>query len=207
MPVRVKICGITTPEDGLMAAEAGASAVGLVFWTGSPRFVDRAAARRIVEALPSFVVRVGVFVDQSLDVMTRTAEDVGLDVIQLHGDEPPEMVACLPRRVLKAIRVGGDSVVDEVARYEGAGILLDTRDGALKGGTGRTFDWRAAQEVRARVPFLVLAGGLTPENVDAAIRSVGPDAVDVSSGVESAPGRKDPAKVEAFIQAARAGGR
>ena len=206
MPVRVKICGITTPEDGVMAAEAGASAVGLVFWTGSPRFVDRAVARRIVEALPPFVVRVGVFVDQSLDMMSRIADDVGLDVIQLHGNEPPEMVACLPRRVLKAIRVSAESVLDEVARYEGAGILLDTKDAALMGGTGRTCDWRIAHAARARVPFLVLAGGLTADNVGAAIRSVGPDAVDVSSGVESAPGRKDPAKVEAFIQAARAGG-
>ena len=205
MPLRVKICGITTPEDGVLAAQAGAAAIGLVFWPGSPRFVDRAMARRIAEALPSFVVRVGVFVDQSLDMMTRTADDVGLDVIQLHGNEPPEMVACLPRRVLKAIKVGDDSVLDEVARYEGAGILLDTKDGALPGGTGKTFDWQTAQQVRARVPFLVLAGGLTPENLGAAIKSVGPDAVDVSSGVESAPGRKDAAKLKALFESARGG--
>jgi phosphoribosylanthranilate isomerase len=205
MTVRVKICGITTPDDGMLAAQAGASAIGLVFWPGSPRFVDRALARRIAEAVPSFVLRVGVFVDQSLDMMTRTADDVGLDVIQLHGNEPPEMVACLPRRALKAIKVGSDSVLDEVARYEGAGILLDTQDGARPGGTGKTFDWQTAQQVRARVPFLVLAGGLTPQNVAAAIKSVGPDAVDVSSGVESAPGRKDPAKLKAFFEAARGG--
>lgn len=205
MAVRVKVCGITTPEDGVMAAKAGAAAIGLVFWPGSPRFVDRAMARRIAEALPSFVLRVGVFVDQSLDMMTRTADDVGLDVIQLHGNEPPEMVACLPRRALKAIRVGADSVLDEVARYEGAGILLDTKDDARPGGTGKTFDWQTAQRVRARVPFLVLAGGLTADNLGAAIKSVGPDAVDVSSGVESAPGKKDPGRLKAFFEAARGG--
>lgn len=207
MAVRVKVCGITTPDDGVMAAKAGATAIGLVFWPGSPRFVDRAMARRIVDALPCFVLRVGVFVDQSLDMMTRTSEDVGLDVIQLHGSEPPEMVACLPRRVLKAVRVGDDSILEEIRQYESAGILLDTKDEQRPGGTGKTFDWRSAQQVRARVPFLVLAGGLTPENVSAAIKSVGPDAVDVSSGVESTPGRKDAGKLEAFVEAVRGAAR
>lgn len=203
MPAHVKICGITSPRDALLAARSGASAVGLVFWPPSPRFVDRAMARRIVEVLPSFVVRVGVFVDQSLDTITRTADDVGLDVIQLHGSEPPALVPCLPRRAVKAIRVGSDSVLDEVRRYGGAGILLDTKDDARPGGTGRVFDWSTAQQVRSRVSFLVLAGGLTPDNVADAIRIVGPDAVDVSSGVESEPGRKDPKKLVAFMKAVR----
>lgn len=203
MAVKVKVCGITTPEDAVMASEAGAAAIGLVFWPGSPRFVDRATARRIVEALPLFVLRVGVFVDQSLDMMTRTSDDVGLDIIQLHGAEPTETVACLPRRVIKAIRVGSDSVMDEVRRYEGSSILLDTKDEVLPGGTGKTFDWQTAQQVRARVRFLVLAGGLTPENVAEAIKTVGPDAVDVSSGVEAAPGKKDPRKLRAFMEAVR----
>ena len=201
--VRVKVCGITSPEDALLAAEAGASAIGLIFWPNSPRFVDRATARRIVEALPSFVLRVGVFVDQSLDMLTRTSDDVGLDIIQLHGNERPEMVACLPRRVLKAIRVGTESVLEEVEQYESAAILLDTKDEQRPGGTGQSFDWRLAQQVRAKVPFLVLAGGLTPENVAAAIKSVGPDAVDVSSGVESSPGKKDPLKLKGFMEAVR----
>lgn len=207
MLVQVKVCGITTPEDAAMAAQAGAAAIGLVFWPGSPRFVDRAMARRIVEVLPSFLARVGVFVDQSLDMMTRTSDDVGLDVIQLHGAERPEMVACLPRRAIKAIRVGGGSVLDEVSRYQGAGILLDTKDEKRPGGTGRTFDWQTAQQVRARVPFLVLAGGLTADNVAAAIKTVGPDAVDVSSGVEATPGRKDPKKLKAFLEAVRGAAR
>jgi phosphoribosylanthranilate isomerase len=201
--VRVKVCGITSPEDALLAAEAGASAIGLIFWPNSPRFVDRAMARRIVDALPSFVLRVGVFVDQSLDMLTRTSDDVGLDIIQLHGSERPEMVACLPRRVLKAIRVGAESVLEEVQQYESAAILLDTKDEQRPGGTGQSFDWRLAQQVRAKVPFLVLAGGLTPENVAAAIKSVGPDAVDVSSGVESRPGKKDPVKLKGFMEAVR----
>jgi phosphoribosylanthranilate isomerase len=208
MPVRVKVCGVTSPEDALLAAEAGAAAVGMVFWPNSPRFVDRALARRIAEALPSFVLRVGVFVDQSLDMLTRTAEDVGLDIIQLHGGEPPEMVACLPRRALKAIRVGDDEpVLDELAKYDGAAILLDTKDEQRPGGTGRPFDWRLAQRVRAKVPFLVLAGGLTAENVAQAIKSVGPDAVDVSSGVEASPGKKDAGKLKAFFEAVRSAGR
>jgi phosphoribosylanthranilate isomerase len=207
MPVQVKICGITSPDDALLAAKAGASAVGIVFWPKSPRFVDRALARRIVEALPTFVVRVGVFVDQSLDMMSRTADDVGLDVVQLHGDEPTEMVACLPRRVLKAIRVTGELDAASLARYGGAGILLDSGDAARPGGTGKTFDWRFAQSARAHVPFLALAGGLTPENVAQAIKAVGPDAVDVSSGVESSPGKKDPVKLKAFIEAVRGAAR
>jgi phosphoribosylanthranilate isomerase len=206
MPTLVKVCGITSPRDGLLAAKAGASAIGLVFWPKSPRFVERAMARQIVEVLPSFVLRVGVFVDQSLDMMTRTTDDVGLDVIQLHGNEPPEMVACLPRRVLKAVRVGGDSVLEDVKRYEGASILLDTQDDLRPGGTGKSFDWQLAQSVRAHTRFLVLAGGLNADNVASAIRTVGPDAVDVSSGVESEPGRKDPAKLKAFFAAVRGAG-
>ena len=205
--VRVKVCGITSPEDALLAAEAGASAIGLIFWPNSPRFVDRAMARRIVDALPSFVLRVGVFVDQSLDMLTRTSDDVGLDIIQLHGSERPEMVACLPRRVLKAIRVGGGSVLAQVETYDGAAILLDTKDEQRPGGTGRSFDWQLAQQVRARVPFLVLAGGLQADNVAQAIKAVGPDAVDVSSGVESSPGRKDAAKLKGFREAVRGAAR
>lgn len=207
MAVRVKVCGITSPEDALLAAEAGASAIGLVFWPNSPRFVDRALARRIVDVLPSFVLRVGVFVDQSLDMLTRTSDDVGLDIIQLHGSERPEMVACLPRRVLKAIRVGSDSVLEEIEKFDGTAILLDTRDEQRPGGTGKSFDWRLAQQVRAKVSFLVLAGGLRADNVGEAIRSVGPDAVDVSSGVESRPGKKDPGKLKAFMDAVRSGAR
>jgi phosphoribosylanthranilate isomerase len=154
------------------------------------------------------MLRVGVFVDAPLDAIARTADEVGLDLLQLHGDEPPEALKDLPRRALKALRVGDDLDLQEVLRYKGAaGILLDTRVDDRPGGAGRTFDWALARGVRERAPFLVLAGGLTPQNVGDAIRAVHPDAVDVSSGVESAPGRKDPDKIRAFIDAVnRAGG-
>jgi indole-3-glycerol phosphate synthase/phosphoribosylanthranilate isomerase len=207
--VFVKICGITSVEDALAASRAGADAIGLVFWPDSPRYVDIVRARRICQALPPFMLRVGVFVDAPREAMARTADEVGLDLLQLHGDEPPDSFSDLPRRALKALRVGPGFDPQEILRYKGraAGILLDTRSDERPGGAGRAFDWSLARGVRERAPFLVLAGGLTPENVSDAIRAVHPDAVDVSSGVESAPGRKDPDKIRAFIDAVnRAGG-
>lgn len=202
----VKICGITSAEDALVAARAGADAIGLVFWEGSPRRVDLAQARRISDALPPFVLRVGVFVDASREVLGHAVEEVGLDLLQLHGEEPPETLAELPRRALKAVRVGDGFSPQDALRYErrAAGILLDTSlPGAPPGGTGRSFDWTRARAVREHVRFLMLAGGLTPENVAGAIEVVGPDGVDVSSGVETAPGRKDPERVRAFVEAVR----
>jgi indole-3-glycerol phosphate synthase / phosphoribosylanthranilate isomerase len=205
--VAVKVCGITSVEDGLMAAAAGADAIGLVFWPRSPRAVDLERARAIAAALPPFVLRVGVFVDAAPDEIARAVAAAGLDVLQLHGEEPPESLDGLPRRALKAVRVGPGFQAADALRYEGraAGILLDTRlpEGGPPGGTGRTFDWRAVREVRDRVAWLALAGGLDAENVSGAIAEVHPDAVDVSSGVEAAPGRKDAARVRAFIEAVR----
>ena len=203
-PVAVKICGITSVEDALMAAEAGASAVGMVFWPGSPRVVDVARARAICQALPPFVLRVGVFVDAPAEEMARVAEAVGLDALQLHGEETPESMASLPRRAIKAVRVGPGFESVQALRYEGvaAGLLLDTRVPlGAPGGTGQPFDWNAVRGLRPRVGWLMLAGGLTPQNVGGALSVVHADAVDVSSGVESAPGKKDPAKVRAFIEA------
>jgi phosphoribosylanthranilate isomerase len=201
----VKICGVRTPEEARVAAEAGADAVGLVFWPGSPRRVDASAARAIAEALPPAVLRVGVFVDADREELARTAEVAGLDLLQLHGDEPPASFDGLPRRGWKALRVGPAFAPAEVDRYAGraAGLLLDARVEGAPGGTGRAFDWTLARGVRERCSFLVLAGGLTPETVAEAVRAVRPHGVDVSSGVESAPGRKDPARVRAFVEAAR----
>jgi phosphoribosylanthranilate isomerase len=203
--VRVKVCGITTPEDGVMAVLAGADAIGLVFWPKSPRHVDLERARAVARALPPFVLRVGVFVDASAAVIAAAVEAGGLDLLQLHGAEPPEVFDALPRRGLKAIRVGPGFDAAEALRYEGhaAGLLLDTQAASAPGGTGETFDWSLAQEVRRRAGFLALAGGLNAGNVATAIAAVRPDAVDVSSGVESAPGRKDADKVRAFIEAVR----
>lgn len=204
--VLVKVCGITSIDDGFAAVDAGADAIGLVFWPGSSRFVDVAVARVIARALPPFVTRVGVFVDTPLPALTRTADEVGLDVVQLHGGETPEVFSGLGRRALKALRVGAGFRAEEATRYEGhaAGVLLDTHSEVAPGGTGKAFDWSLARGVRDGVSFLVLAGGLTPANVGQAIEIVAPDAVDVSTGVESAPGRKDRQKLRAFVGAVRA---
>jgi indole-3-glycerol phosphate synthase/phosphoribosylanthranilate isomerase len=204
--VAVKICGITSVEDALVAAQAGADAVGFVFWPGSPRRVDLAAARRIARALPPFVLRVGVFVDAPREEMARAVSEVGLDLLQLHGREAPDTIPGLPRRALKAVGVGDGFSPEDALRYEGraAGILLDTRaPGALPGGTGQSFDWTRVRAVREGASFLMLAGGLNPGNVHLALSAVRPDGVDVSTGVEAAPGRKDPEKVRAFMAAVR----
>jgi phosphoribosylanthranilate isomerase len=203
--VRVKICGITTPEDGVMAAQAGADAIGLVFFAKSPRHVSLETARAITLAVPPLVLRVGVFVDAPPQAIAEAVDAGRLDLVQLHGTEAPEVFATLPRRGLKAIRVGQDFDVEAALRYEGraAGLLLDTQSAKGEGGTGEPFDWSLVQELRTRASYLMLAGGLTPENVGRAIRTVRPDAVDVSSGVERAPGEKDIEKVRAFIDAVK----
>lgn len=202
----VKVCGITSLQDGLAAAEAGADAVGFVFWPGSPRRIDARRARAIGAELPASIVRVGVFVDAGRELLARTADQAGLDLLQLHGAEPPEAFAELPCRAWKALRVGDEFAPEQALRYEGraAGLLLDAAGGARPGGTGRSFDWRHARALRPQLRFLILAGGLTPANVADAIRLVAPDGVDVSSGVERSPGRKDPARMREFVAAARA---
>jgi len=204
-PVRVKICGITSPEDGVMAAAAGADAVGFVFWPKSPRFIDLTTARAISRALPPFVIRVGVWVNPELEEVAQAVTEAGLDVVQLHGSEPPDLFGRLPRRGVKALPVGPDFRLEDALRYQGpaSGILLDTQGAQAPGGTGEVFDWAVARQAREQISYLVLAGGLRPENVAHAIRCVRPDAVDVSSGVERTPGQKDPPKVAAFIRAVR----
>ena len=201
MRPEVKICGVTSEEDALMAAEAGARAIGLVFWEGSRRRVDRKAALRISRALPAAVWRVGVFVDASAEELESCAAEVGLDVLQLHGEAP------LPpsgRRLWKAVGVGEAFVPEEalgfVSKVEG--ILLDAKTDR-PGGSGTRFDWARARGVREGAPFLVVAGGLDPGNVSLAIRALRPDMVDVSTGVEASPGRKDRSKVAAFMEAVR----
>jgi phosphoribosylanthranilate isomerase len=201
----VKICGITSLEDGQAAVDAGADAVGFVFWPGSPRRIDAGRARAIGAGLPSSIVRVGVFVDAARERLARVADAAGLDLLQLHGSEGPEAFADLPRRAWKALRVGDEFAAETALRYEGraAGLLFDGHSARKPGGTGRVFDWRVARELRPRLRFLMLAGGLTAKNVADAVRLAEPDGVDVSSGVERAPGRKDPARMRDFIAAAR----
>jgi len=206
--VFVKVCGITRPEDGLLAAEAGADAVGFVFYPMSPRRVDSKRAAAIARELPPFVARVGVFVDATREEMARTADVVGLDLLQLHGDEPPEALKNLPRRALKAVRVGKGFTPEDALRYRAAaGVVVDTRlvgETVMPGGTGTPFDWKLVRGLRDQVGFLMLAGGLTPDNVAEAITEVRPHAVDVSSGVERLPARKEPERVKAFVEAVRA---
>lgn len=200
-PPRVKICGITTVADALAAADAGADAVGLNFWPGSKRYVPPAAARDIVRALPPFVAAVGVFVNAGRDELLRAADASGVRVLQLHGDEPPELCASLPLPVVKAIRVADARALAALAAYEVSAFLLDSPSAGF-GGSGRAFDWSLAAAA-ADAARVVLAGGLDPGNVAEAVRTVRPWAVDVASGVERSPGVKDPEKVRRFIQQAK----
>ena len=199
--VRVKICGITRSEDALLAAQLGADALGFNFWPKSKRFIEPEAARAIVAKLPPFVVPVGVFVNQPEDEIRSAAARAGVEVIQLHGDESPEFCTRFNLPVLKAIRVEELRSLAALASYEVSGFLLDTPSRGF-GGSGRPFDWTLAEGI-SECGSIILAGGLTPENVAAAIQAVRPWAVDVASGVESSPGVKDPAKLTRFIQAAK----
>lgn len=202
--VRSKICGITRVEDALLAAEAGADAIGLVFYAKSPRAVDVQRAREIVAALPPFVTTVGLFVDMPRGELNGILEAVPLDLLQFHGDETPADCAGYHRPYIKALRVRpGEDIAARCAGYpQAAGILLDTFVPGVPGGTGEAFDWSLVPE-NPGCP-IVLAGGLTPDNVAAAIRQVRPWAVDVSGGVEAGKGIKDAARVRAFLAAVRA---
>ncbi|HEY2435133.1 MAG TPA: phosphoribosylanthranilate isomerase [Vicinamibacterales bacterium] len=196
--IRVKICGITTPEDAALAAELGASAIGLVFWPGSPRCVDIDDAWAIVKGLPPLVPAIGVFVNQG-DEPFRVAATVGLSAVQLHGDEPPESYCDRGVPKIKAIAVGDAQAIVAAAAVPGdVSVLLDAHDPERRGGTGRRVDWAVAAKIAARRP-VILSGGLNAANVIEAIETVRPAAIDVSSGVESAPGRKDPAKLRALF--------
>lgn len=200
---RVKICGITRAEDALTAVEAGADAIGLVFYPGSKRAVDTIRAREIVHGLPPFVSRVGLFVNERRDYIESVIEEVGLDLIQFHGDESPSECQGYSRPYIKALRVysGLDIETISASYREASGILLDTHVSGVAGGTGRVFDWGLVPG--AMKSPLILAGGLNPANVYDAIQKVHPYAVDVSGGVESGPGIKDHDKVYAFIKAVR----
>lgn len=200
--VRVKICGITNLDDALMAVEAGADALGFVLFQGSPRFVSPAQTAAIICGLPAFVQTVGLFVNEELTTVNSVADQCGLDLIQLHGEEPPDYCLAVRRRVVKAFRVKDAASLDAMNSYQVAACLLDAWSPLAHGGTGMVFNWEIAARAAA-THSIVLAGGLTPENVAGAVMAVKPYAVDVSSGVESAPGKKDPVKVQNFINAAR----
>ena len=200
--VEVKICGLTTVNDAVRCTEAGADALGLNFWPGSPRHVDVPTARAIVEACGDQATMVGVFVDFTLDQVREILQETGTQWAQLHGDETPGLVAELLPHAYKAIGVKDGSAIELAREFPGEHLLLDASVPGMPGGTGRTFDWAIAASV-AKERKLTLAGGLTPDNVADAVRAVRPFRVDVASGVESAPGRKAPDLVKRFIEAAK----
>lgn len=203
--VKVKICGITNWADARQACAAGADYLGFNFWPRSSRYITPAKARRIVSRLPKGIAAVGVFVNETEAKTLEIARTVGLHYLQLHGDESPELAARLQRifPVIKAVRVRESFRASELTRYRcTTAVLLDGFDRRLPGGTGKTFDWEKARSARRRGKIF-LAGGLTPENISEAIRIARPYAVDTCGGVESKPGKKDPARVRAFIAAAK----
>jgi phosphoribosylanthranilate isomerase len=201
--VRSKICGITRIEDALAAVEAGADAIGFVFYAKSPRAVTVQQARAIIQALPPFVTTVGLFVNASRCELGEILDAVPLDLLQFHGDEAVEDCEGWHRPYIKALRVkAGDDIAAAVDAYPSAsGVLLDTYVEGVPGGTGEAFDWSLIPQGLSKP--LILAGGLTPENVADAVARVKPYAVDVSGGVEASKGIKDHAKIHAFINAVR----
>jgi len=205
--VRVKICGITNLEDALLAADLGADALGFIFYPPSPRSIAPDTARAIIAQLPPLVTTVGVFVDEDAATVKELAAQVGLDWLQLHGKETPEYCRSLGRRIIKVFRIQDENSLSGLAAYREVvqGLLLDTYKKGQVGGTGETFNWDLAREARQYGP-IILAGGLTPANVVRAIAAAQPQAVDVASGVEARPGKKDPEKLKAFFAAVKGAG-
>jgi phosphoribosylanthranilate isomerase len=216
MAFQVKICGITRPEDAISAAEAGADAIGLNFYPRSPRYVTLEQAQAIVAATPAGVAKVGVFVNATSCSVSAAAHRLGLDLVQLHGDEPPEYLAELGGlNVVRAFRCGPEGITPVLAYLGGCQeigweprmVLCDAFSQGSYGGTGQVVDWATVANYTGlpELPPLVLAGGLTPDNVADGIRAARPAAVDTASGVEGSPGIKDPDRIRRFVEAARAG--
>jgi len=201
MRIRVKICGLTRRDDAVAAADLGADALGFNFVAGSPRRVEPEQAARIVEELPPFVTRVGVFADAAVDEMIRIATLAGIQLLQLHGHEDPDVCAAIPMPWFKALRVDDSFRPRDALRWGLAPVLLDGAAGARLGGGGRPFDWSRAREVTQRLRVIV-AGGLDPDNVAEAIRASLPWGVDVAGGIEASPGVKDRRRMALFIRRA-----
>ena len=197
----VKICGITTLADAMVAVEAGADALGFNFYRPSPRYIRPENAREIIDRLPESILKVGVFVNEDVESVARIATEANLSAVQLHGDESPEYCHELAGQYVIKVFRAGDGV--DVETYGVDAIMLDTKDDLLRGGTGRVFDWSIAQRTNDSTPKLFLAGGLSPENVAEAITTVRPYAVDACSSLEESPGRKDHTRVRAFVKAVR----
>jgi phosphoribosylanthranilate isomerase len=200
---RVKICGITNSADALVAKEMGVDAVGFVFSEQSPRGVTIPVAAEISRQLPRFIIRAGVFVNAPADFVSRAIARCCLSLLQFHGDEPPEYCTQFGPMSMKAFRIRGAETLNELSKYKTDAWLLDAYSPEIRGGTGEKFDWDLAARAQEFGRPIFLAGGLTPENVAEAVRKVRPFGVDVSSGVEAAPGKKDHEKMRDFIRAAK----
>lgn len=204
--IRVKICGITSREDAWAAVEAGADALGFIFVKGTPRYIEPEAAAAIAAEMGPFVTTVGVFVDRTAEEIERIATSCGMSLAQLHGSEPPEECRRLRLPFVKGIRIRSEADLAALSTYkEARAFLLDTYSADRPGGAGKTFPWEIAAKA-AREARIILSGGLTPENVAEAVVQVRPYAVDVCSGVEASPGRKDHRKVREFIDRAKKAG-
>jgi len=201
--VKVKICGITSVRDAEEAVEAGADALGLMFYPGSPRHITEEMAQTIERRLPPFIIRVGVFADATPEDVFSAMHKCGLNLLQFHGRETPEFCRQFGMMTMKAFRIRDAESLREIPRYETDAYLLDSYVAGKAGGTGEVFNWELAVEAARFGKPIFLAGGLTPENVAEAVRTVHPFAVDVSSGVEQSPGIKDPKKMRDFIAAVR----
>jgi phosphoribosylanthranilate isomerase len=203
MQVKVKICGITNFADAKVAAEAGADVLGFVFYEKSPRSITCEAAAAIIRELPPFIIKAGVFVDAPEDVVVQAIRECGLNLLQFHGEETPDYCLQFGIMSMKAFRVRDASSLQALREYPTDAWLLDAYTPGKLGGTGEVFNWDLAREAQSWGRPVFLAGGLTSDNVAEAIERARPYAVDVSSGVEAAPGRKDAARIKAFIEAAK----
>ena len=197
--IKIKICGIRNLEDAIAAAEAGADALGFVFYPESPRFIDPGNVRHIISKLPVFITYIGVFVDEKEDVIRRILRESGIQLLQFHGSESPMLCTRFREKVIKSIRIRDAGSIESMKMYPLDTFLLDTYHAEVKGGTGKAFDWGIAEKAKEHGK-IILSGGLTPSNVEEAIRRVKPYGVDVSSGVEKSPGKKDHMKIKKFIK-------
>lgn len=199
---KIKICGITNHQDAQVAAGLGVDALGFVFYKASPRYVKPNLAKDIIAALPPFITTVGVFVDEEAEVIRQISHDCCLQVVQLHGHEPPDFCRGFKNKVIKAIRIKDKLSLIDIDKYPVDALLLDTYQTDKFGGTGEVFNWELASEAKKHAR-IILAGGLNPENIQQALKSVNPYAVDVSSGVEEEPGKKDADKLRDLVERVR----
>ncbi len=201
--VWIKICGITDIEDALKAVELGADALGFVFYEKSPRKITKEKAKEIIDSLPKEVVKVGLFVDELEEKVNEIASYCNFDILQFHGDETPDYCKKFPQKIIKAFRIKDKESLVNIPKYEVDYYLLDTYSEVAPGGTGKTFNWDLAREAKKFGRPIILSGGLNPKNIVEALKKVSPFGVDVSSGVEVSPGKKDHKKLKEFIAEVR----